>query len=374
MPYRIAAIALLLTVVAWRPVAAQTPFDPDAFAISTELIAEGFEQPVYVTQPDDGSSRLFVVEQPGRIKIAGQEAPFLDITDLVGCCGERGLLSVAFHPDYRTNGYLYVNYTDKNGDTQIVRYRVSADDPDRADPASAETILTVEQPASNHNGGLNLFGPDGYLYIGFGDGGGGNGQNGQALDTLLGKLIRIDVDNAENGLPYAIPPDNPFVGQANARPEIFAYGLRNPWRFSFDRQTGDLWLGDVGGGTYEEVNLIPAGTSGQNFGWVDMEGFDCRIDDCSAFTAPVGGYDHSNGCVVTGGYLYRGSAIPALSGVYLYADYCSGDIYGAVPDGNGGLTAGGPIQTGFRVSSFGEDASGELYLVDLDGAIYKIVP
>jgi glucose/arabinose dehydrogenase len=366
-------VAIAGPLTAFAAQQATPSFDPAAFAFNTELVEDGLDQPVYVTQPDDGSGRLFIVEQPGRIKIVGQETPFLDIADLVGCCGERGLLSVAFHPDYRDNGYLYVNYTDKEGDTRIVRYTAAADDPNRADPATAQTLLTLEQPASNHNGGLNLFGPDGYLYIGLGDGGGGNGQNGQALDTLLGKLLRIDVDRTEGELPYAIPPDNPFVGQADVRPEIFAYGLRNPWRFSFDRQTGDLWIGDVGAGTYEEVDLIPAGTSGQNFGWDDMEGDDCRADDCSSFVAPVGGYSHDIGCVVTGGYVYRGAALPALTGVYLYADYCGGQVWGAVPDGSGGLTLGGPIETGMRISSFGEDVAGELYLVDLSGAVYRIV-
>jgi glucose/arabinose dehydrogenase len=342
-------------------------------------VADGFEQPVQVVDPADGSGRLVVVEQTGRLRVVqvGQvsDIPFLDISDRVSCCGERGLLSAAFHPKFADNGLVYVNYTDVGGDTVVARYRVSQDDPNRLDEASAETILTVEQPAANHNGGLLLFGPDGYLYVGLGDGGGGASANGQDLGTLLGKMLRLDVDDAEPGLPYAVPPDNPFVGQPGARPEIWAFGLRNPWRFSFDRATGDLWIGDVGSAIYDEVNLLPASSpGGANFGWAAMEGPECRVvDDCLGYVAPVSGFDRSEGCVVTGGYVYRGSALPSLRGTYLFADYCSGAVWGLARDENGSWTRLEPIETGLRISSFGEDAAGEVYVVDLDGAVYRIV-
>src|SRR5918998_877978 len=278
----------LLTITVALALAGQTSAavrDSGVFDFGLELVADGFDQPVQVVDPGDGSRRLFVVEQPGRIRIIhdGQVVPepFLDITDLVGCCGERGLLGLAFHPDYAKTGDLFVNYTDHNGDTVVARYQVSTADPNRADPASAETILAVDQPAANHNGGLLLFGPkDGHLYIGLGDGGGGNGQNGQDLSTLLGKILRIDVKGTSADAPYGIPPDNPFVDQPEARPEIWVLGVRNPWRFSFDRVTGDLWIGDVGSATYEEVNYQPAASpGGENYGWDLMEGTVCRADD-----------------------------------------------------------------------------------------------
>ncbi|HLL50629.1 MAG TPA: PQQ-dependent sugar dehydrogenase, partial [Thermomicrobiales bacterium] len=319
------------------------------------------------------------VEQTGRIRIVRDgemmPEPFLDITDLVSCCGERGLLGVAFHPGYAENGLVFVNYTDTNGDTVVARYNAATDAPDRVDPASAETILTVEQPAANHNGGLLLFGPrDGYLYIGLGDGGGGNGQNGQDLSTLLGKILRIDVDERSGDLPYAIPPDNPFVDQPGARPEIWVLGVRNPWRFSFDRATGDLWIGDVGSATYEEVNYQSAASAGgENYGWNLVEGDECRAEGgCGEFVAPVSGFDRDEGCVVTGGYVYQGSVMSELQGVYLFADYCSGRIWGLVPDEAGGWMRLGPVVTGLRISSFGEDAEGELYVTDIEGSVYRL--
>jgi glucose/arabinose dehydrogenase len=356
-----------------------TASDSGVFDFGLELVADGLDQPVQVVDPGDGSGRLFVVEQPGRIRIVrdGQVVPesLLDITDLVGCCGERGLLSVAFHPDYANNGYVFIDYTDRNGDTVVARYQVSTTDPNRVDVASAETILVVDQPAANHNGGLLLFGPtDGYLYIGLGDGGGGNGQNGQDLSTLLGKILRIDVDKTSDDLRYAIPPDNPFVDEPGARPEIWALGLRNPWRFSFDRDTADLWIGDVGSATYEEVDYQPvASPGGENYGWDLMEGTACRVDEgCDGFVVPVSGFDHDEGCVVTGGYAYRGSALPDLRGVYLFADYCSGRVWGLVRDASNAWIRLGPVETGLRISSFGEDASGELYVVDIQGGIYRL--
>jgi glucose/arabinose dehydrogenase len=382
---RITPIAILVALISIIPTivaSAQTPtvpFDPATFAFTLSPVADGFERPVHVVDAGDGSGRLFVVEQTGRIRIVRDgvkaDQPFLDITPLVGCCGERGLLSVAFHPRYAENGRFYVDYTDLNGDTQVVRYHVAAGDPDRADPASAETILTVAQPAANHNGGLLLFGPDGYLYVGLGDGGGGNGQNGQKLDTLLGKILRLDVDREEGGQPYAIPPDNPFVGNPEARPEIWVWGLRNPWRFAFDRATGDLWIGDVGSSVYEEVDLVPAGSGGQNFGWDEMEGMDCNDADpaaCAAFVPPVSGFARDAGCVITGGTVYRGAAVPTLVGVYLFADYCGAGIWGLGRDAAGNWLTAGPVASGHSIVSFGEDATGELYVVELDGGLYAV--
>jgi glucose/arabinose dehydrogenase len=379
-----AAVALLLSV---HPsprsglAGGGTVSDPLAFAFATELIVAGLERPVQVVDPGDGSDRLFVVEQGGRVLVASQgriaAQPFLDISHLVSCCGERGLLSLAFHPGFATNGLFFVDYTDGEGDTVVARYRVSTDDGEVADPASGETILTVDQPAANHNGGLLLFRPhDGYLYLGLGDGGGGNGRNSQDPSTLLGKILRLDVDRRSDALPYAVPPDNPFVGQPGIRPEIWILGLRNPWRFSFDRATGDLWIGDVGSATYEEVDYQPGGSlGGENYGWNLMEGRSCRSDGgCDGFVPPVSGFDRDEGCVVTGGYVYRGRAIPALASVYLFADYCGGSVWGLRPDGEGGWTRLGPVETGLRISSFGEDANGELYLVNLDGSVYRLTP
>ena len=352
---------------------------PVEVGFGVDLVADGFDRPVQVVDPGDDSGRHFVVEQSGRIRIIrdGQIVPdpFLDISELVSCCGERGLLGVAFHPGYAENGLVFVNYTDTNGDTVVARYQVAADAPDRVDPAIAEVILTVEQPAANHNGGLLLFGPrDGYLYIGLGDGGGGNGQNGQDLSTPLGKILRIDIDERSGELPYAIPRDNPFVDQPGARPEIWVLGVRNPWRFSFDRATGDLWIGDVGSATYEEVNYQPAASpGGENYGWNLVEGNECRAEsDCEGLIPPVSGFDRDEGCVVTGGYVYRGNGIPELQGVYLFADYCSGQVWGLIPDADGGWRRLDPVEIGLRISSFGEDAKGELYVVDIEGAVYRL--
>jgi glucose/arabinose dehydrogenase len=371
------AVVVALVLAGRTGIAAR---DSGELAFGLGLVADGFDQPVQVVDAGDGSGRLFIVEQSGRVRIVQDgkvlPEPFLDLSDFVSCCGERGLLSVAFHPDFANNGDLFVDYTDTNGDTVVARYQVSATDANRADPASAEVILSVDQPAANHNGGLLLFGPkDGYLYIGFGDGGGGNGQNGQDLGTLLGKILRVDVDRPSSSLPYSIPPDNPFVDQPGALPEIWALGLRNPWRFGLDRVTGDLWIGDVGSATYEEVNYQPAASpGGENYGWNLMEGNECRAEGgCDAFVAPVAGFDRDEGCVVTGGYVYRGAGMPELEGVYLFADFCSGRVWGLVPDAGDTWTRLDPVETGLRISSFGEDAAGELYVVDIQGAVYRLL-
>lgn len=347
-------------------------------AVRLQQVAEGLDSPVYLTAPP-GDSRLFVVEQPGRIRIIQNggllPTPFLDITDRVRSGGERGLLSVAFHPQYRSNGYLYVNYTDRSGDTRIERYRVGSDR-NRADPASAMRLLSVEQPYANHNGGLLKFGPDGMLYIGMGDGGsGGDPQNhGQRLDTLLGAMLRIDVDR---GTPYGIPADNPFAGRADARGEIWAYGLRNPWRFSFDRATGELFIADVGQNAWEEVHVTRAGEAGVNYGWKTLEGSHCfRTDSCerAGLALPVLEYPHSDGCSITGGYVYRGRALPDLVGHYFYADYCRGWIR-SFRHANGRATEERRWELGDAgsIASFGEDAAGELYVIDKGGKVFKLV-
>jgi glucose/arabinose dehydrogenase len=287
---------------------------------------------------------------------------------------------MAFHPDYQQNGFFYASYTDVAGDTRIVRYQVSATDPDSADPATASIVLAHDQPYGNHNGGLVLFGPDGMFYVGLGDGGsGGDPQNrAQNLDSLLGKLLRLNVSGAA---PYDIPADNPFVGRADARPEIWAYGLRNPWRFSFDRVTGDLYTADVGQNALEEVNVQPAvSPGGENYGWRIMEGNACfDPPGCSSagLTFPVLTYPHSDGCSVTGGYVYRGSALPILAGRYLYADYCRGWVRsftyynGSAVDRIDWSTE---LSPGTLVTSFGQDNAGELYVMTARGSLFRIVP
>ena len=341
----------------------------------------GLESPLGIAHAGDGSGRLFVVEKPGRIRIvvgtALVAAPFLDIAGRVGSTSsEQGLLGLAFHPKYAHNGLFFVNYTDLQGDTVLSHFAVGAD-PGRADPASEVVLLTVDQPAANHNGGHLAFGPDGYLYVGLGDGGGAGDRygNGQNPSTLLGKMLRLDVDG---GQPYAVPPDNPFVTRPDARKEIWAIGLRNPWRYSFDRLTGDLYIADVGQDLYEEIDFQPASSQGgQNYGWPIMEGMHCYPEkqacDRSGLTLPVAEYDHSQGCSVTGGYVYRGQQFPALSGIYVFGDYCSGRIWGAARDSQGQWRMAELQQVGVQLSSFGEDETGELYLVDMrSGELFKI--
>jgi glucose/arabinose dehydrogenase len=354
---------------------------PPTTAFTFELLVDGLASPLQLIDVNDGSARMFIVQKGGQVLVFKDGAvlpdPLLDISQHVSTGSEQGLLSIALHPDFARNGVFFIDYTDTNGNTQIERWRISEDNPDRADPESAETILSVEQPYANHNGGLLLFGRGGYLYIGLGDGGAGGDPhgNGQNLGTLLGKILRIDVDHTEEDLPYAIPDDNPFLNRDDARSEIWAYGLRNPWRFSFDRETGDLYIGDVGQGTYEEADLAPAGQGGLNFGWVIFEGPECyQAEDCdqSGLTPPFFWYSQDvGGCSITGGYVYRGTAIPDLVGTYLVGDYCSGLVWAVNPETG---EASAPVESGVSISSFAEDAEGELYLVDLNGAIYKIVP
>ena len=343
-----------------------------------EPVVSELENPIGFENAGDGSGRLFIVEQAGLILIwkdgALLDQPFLDIRDRVGSnSSEQGLLGLAFHPRYTENGYFFVNYTDKNGDTHIARFSVSAQEPDRADPASEEQLIFQPQPYPNHNGGSVVFGPDGYLYLGLGDGGsGGDPQgNGQSTQTLLGKILRIDVDAGD---PYAIPPDNPFVG-GGGLPEIYAYGLRNPWRFSFDRLTGDMYIADVGQNKWEEIDFLPAGgPPGANFGWNLREGLH-RFEGVSLgndFIDPVAEYDHSLGCSVTGGFVYRGASLPEWQGVYLYGDYCSGRVWGLLHNPDGSWQNALLFETGSNISSFGLDQSGELYLVDYGGNVYHL--
>lgn len=337
--------------------------------ISIELFAQGFNSPVELSHA--GDQRLFVVEQNGMIKILNPDgsvnpSPFLDLSALVSTGGERGLLGLAFAPDYSETGRFYVNYTDVNGNSVIARYHVSSD-PDTAD-STAEILLTYEQPFTNHNGGSLHFGDDGYLWISTGDGGSGGDPfgNGQNTEVLLGKLLRIDV----SGESYTIPPDNPFV--EGSAPEIWAYGLRNPWKFSFDRETGELLIADVGQNQYEEVNREPANAAGLNYGWRCYEGntpyntTGCGSPDDMIF--PIAVYSHSNGrCSITGGYVYRGSKYYNLIGKYIFGDYCSGEIGWIDQDNNLEFV----LNTGINLTSFGQDADGELYVLG-SGKVYKI--
>ena len=344
--------------------------------------ASGFTRPLDIA--NCGDERLFIVEQRGIIWILDQNGnklptPFLNIDPSVGSGGnEQGLLGLAFHPNYAENGYFYVNYTKNNGDTRVSRFSVMPGDPNQADPASEMMLFEVDQPFSNHNGGCVKFGPDGYLYLGLGDGGsGGDPQgNGQNRLKMLGKMLRIDVDGGE---PYAIPPDNPFVNASSALPEIWAYGLRNPWRFSFDRNTGDLWIGDVGQDAWEEVDFQPANSpGGQNYGWRCYEGnhtYNANgCDPMSTMTFPVAEYQNAASCSVTGGFVYRGCNFPELYGHYLYTDYCTGLVWSLTPNGTGGWNNQQLANlTDFQFVSFGENKNGELFLTGLsNGNIYRV--
>ena len=349
-------------------------------------IATGFWRPVFATHANDGSNRLFVVEQTGRIWIAQgnlrSRVPFLDIAELIHeavfteAHTERGLLGLAFHPDFRLNGYFYVNYTDTKGDTRVVRYRVSDQDPDRADHSTAHEVLFIEQPHEWHNGGSMAFGPDGYLYISVGDGGDfgdplGSGQNRK---TVLGSILRIDVDSAE---PYAIPPDNPFVNDADALDAIWAYGLRNVWGLSFDSATGDLYLTDIGQDNWEEINFQAADSKGgENYGWNIWEANHAFAGgEAPDYAPPIHVYDHSVGCAIIGGFVYRGEKIPQLDGVYLSGDFCSGRIWASWRDHELVWHTKELLRQSLRrMSGFGQDQAGEVYVFDYDGKLYRIDP
>ena len=356
------------------------PFDPATLSLRLAPFASGFEALTFLTHAGDGSGRVYVTEQVGRIWLLEADGtrlsePFLDIRSRISAGGERGLLGLAFHPTHADNGRLYVSYTDVNGDSVVAEYGRASET--AADPASERIVLTIDQPFGNHNGGMIAFGPDGYLYIGTGDGGGGGDPlgAGQDLRTMLGKILRIDVDGGE---PYAIPADNPYVGAADALPEIWAFGLRNPWRFSFDRELGTLFIGDVGQGSWEEVNAAAAGSAGLNYGWNRFEGPECFSGSCDPadLTMPVASYAHAGEhCSITGGYAYRGALHPTLVGAYLLADYCSGVVWALDADAaaeGGELALHEMTRADIRPSSFGEDEAGELYLVGGSGEILLI--
>ena len=348
-----------------------------ATTMRLEQVGDRFQSPVFVTAPP-GDSRLFVVEQAGRIRILKNgrivAQPFLDISSRVRSGGEQGLLSMAFHPDYRTNGWFFVNFTDRNGDTHIERFKASAN-PDVADLASMLLVLKIDQPYSNHNGGLVMFGPDGMLYIGMGDGGSGGDPkgNGQNPRALLGKMLRINVSRAE---PYTIPVGNPFANGEGGAPEVWATGMRNPWRFAFDRAAGLLYIGDVGQNREEEIDVAPASRAAINYGWNIMEGGSCyRSSGCNhnGLQGPALSYQqHDGGCSVIGGYVYRGSRIPEIVGHYFYSDYCGGWLR-SFHYQNGAATdrRSWTIPSIGNVVSFGEDSAAELYIVAENGRIFR---
>ena len=341
-----------------------------------------FQRPVDLTAPADGTNRIFVVEQEGLISVfennenVENKTLFLDIKSRVDDNNnEEGLLGLSFHPDYKNNGYFYVNYTVSSSETVISRFKVSASDPNKADPASELILLRFDQPYGNHNGGQVAFGPDGYLYISTGDGGSGGDpkRNGQNPKTLLGAILRIDVDNPASNKNYGIPADNPFADGQNGRPEVYAFGLRNPWRFSFDKETGRLWVGDVGQNAYEEIDIVE---KGKNYGWNQMEGLHTYNSgqNSSDYVAPVLEIPQSTGDKsITGGYVYRGKASPGLTGQYIFADYVSGRIYGLKEQQDGSFQNKTLLDTRLNISSFGLDENRELYLCAFDGKIYKLV-
>ena len=357
---------------------AQPKSAPAAHAVGLTEVASGLDNPVHLAAPS-GDPRLFIVEQAGRIRIVKDgrilDRPFLDISAKVRSGGEQGLLSVAFHPRYRETGFFFLNYTDLAGDTQIERYSVSRDG-DVADPASGRIVLTIDQPYGNHNGGLSLFGPDGMLWIGTGDGGAGGDphRHGQNPNSLLGKMLRINVDS---GRTYSIPPDNPYA-RSGGRREVWAIGLRNPWRFAFDREAKTLYIADVGQHEREEINVVPAGAKRVNYGWNRMEGSQCYrnpVCDRRGLQMPVVTYGREGGaCTVIGGSVYRGRSVPSLRGHYVYADYCAGWIRsfrwsgGAVSD-----HVTWDARPSGSVVSFGEDSAGEMYVLSHSGQVFRIV-
>lgn len=383
---------MLVVACAHRPGLTPTPVeDGSGVGLVLEKVAGSLAYPTSITHAPDGAQRLFVTGQRGTIRVIDhdvlQPGNFLDISPQVRCCGEQGLLSMAFHPGFASNGLLFVYYTNVNGDAVIERFRV-ADDGTGVDVASGKIILKIAEPTPIHNGGQLQFGPDGYLYIGTGDGGsfneGGDGSGddpenqAQRLDTLLGKILRIDVDHGE---PYAIPRTNPYIDTKGARAEIWASGLKNPWRFGFDRETGDLYIADVGRDNWEEIDFQRHDDAGgANYGWHDMEGPACFYvsHDCNPggrLTLPVIQYSHEVGCAVIGGYPYRGRRMPALLGDYLYADFCTGKIWSASRGNDGSWSSRLLLDSDIMITAFGEDDDGELYVTDrdeTDGAVYRL--
>lgn len=363
-----------------RALSKQTKINSTAIEIAFPELS--FNQLVYLTNAGDGSDRLFVLERLGQIKVFNNtplvthSTTFLDLSSKINSSGsEEGLLGLAFDPNYVHNGYFYVYYSiGSPRRTVISRFSVNSGNPNLGDPDSELVIMVLDQPYKNHNGGHIAFGPDGFLYIGLGDGGGMGDPlgNAQDLGSLLGSILRIDVNTSDSASAYKVPFDNPFLQLAGARPEIWAYGLRNPWKFSFDQVTGWMWAGDVGQDTIEEINIIKPG---MNYGWNIMEGTSCfSKSGCNTtnIEPPISEYNHELGCSVTGGYVYRGNRLPWLKGSYIYGDFCSGRIW-ALDHIN--TREGIPTElakTQLRVSSFGEDESGELYVLSIDGLVYQL--
>lgn len=354
-------------------------------ALRLQEVVSGLNAPIFLTAPP-ADSRLFILERAGRIRVVQNgnllATPFLDISSLTTTSGERGLLSLAFHPQYASNGYFFIYYTNLAGDIVIERRQVSAGNANVADPLSALTILTIAHPGfSNHYGGLLSFGPDGYLYAGTGDGGGAGDPPGNAQNTnvLLGKLLRLDVGASSMAQPYTIPPGNPFAGTAGGRGEIWAYGLRNPWRYAFDVPARLLYIADVGQANREEVNARAVGQAGNNYGWNIMEGTQCyNSASCNqaGLVLPVVeyGHDSAGGCSITGGYVYRGTALPELAGQYLYSDYCSGWLKSfSYSNGAASAVTDWGIANVGNILSFGQDAQNELYMLSGTGRVYRIV-
>jgi glucose/arabinose dehydrogenase len=379
-------LAAILVGALLAPIAASAAVVPSRIHLEFDQVATGLSSPLLVTHAGDDSGRLFVVEQTGKVRIIkGGDllpTPFIDLSRSVSRGGEQGLLGLAFHPGYESNGKLYLSYTDLKGTSVIREYRVSAN-PDRVNGSSGRTLLRVRQPYANHNGGHIAFGPDGLLYIGLGDGGSGGdpGNRAQSRSTLLGKLLRVDVNRRTGSLPYGIPSTNPYVGRSGLD-QIWATGLRNPWRFSFDRATGDLWIGDVGQGRWEEVDRATATRGrnagrGLNFGWRVMEGAHCfrPASGCvrTGKTLPVTEYGHGGSrCSVTGGYVYRGAAYRDLVGAYFFGDYCSGEIWYVDRGAARGVAPTRALDTRAQITSFGEDEAGELYLTDARGTVFRL--
>jgi glucose/arabinose dehydrogenase len=341
-------------------------------------VVKGLKEPTFVAGAHDGSKRFFVLEREGRVRVAdanGQllPTPFLDLTQDTSTSTEEGLLGLAFDPAFAQNGYVYIDYTANDTSVRIIRYTVTPDRPDQVDPATAQTVMEIPKRSKYHNGGTLAFGPDGFLYVSVGDD--EQSEKAQDLTSIYGKILRIDVDSAQ---PYAIPPSNPFVNQPGARGEIWSYGFRNPWRFSFDRSTGDMWIGDVGDAKWEEIDMQPAGSQGgENYGWPMLEGTECvDAEHChdAGLVPPLVTYGHDMNCAVMGGYVYRGQTAQGLAGSYLFGDLCTGGVFTL----RGGADQGWKrLELGFqpiKIDSFGEDPSGEVYVVDMQGGvIYRIM-
>jgi glucose/arabinose dehydrogenase len=341
-------------------------------------VVKGLKEPTFVVGPPDGSNRLFIGEREGRIKVADGDGnlkftPFLDVTQDTSTSTEQGMLGLAFHPDFKRNGYVYVDRTAADGTILVIRYTVSPEKPDQVDPATGVTILNIPKKSKYHNGGDLAFGPDGMLYVSVGDD--ESSEQAQLLGSLYGKILRLDVDAAA---PYAIPATNPFAAQPGARGEIWAYGFRNPWRFSFDRQTGDLWIGDVGDARMEELDFQPAASGGgENYGWPFVEGTDCMdAEHChdAGLVAPVTTYGHDMNCALMGGYVYRGPTATALQGSYLFGDLCTGGIFSLRGSAEQGYQR---VELGFnpiKIDSFGQDPNGDVYVSDMQGGVvYKVM-